>query len=146
MIYHEVETTLLCSCLALFIVSCFLPACPLLAIFVMQPKILISAVRKVLESIESVPLSDWSWLKASLPSSHDDFNLRSDSLTTPLLFWHAQSAQLFACRFSPPILINFVDPHKCYNSFRLAVFGCQKIPSISVNVKSPFICSLHPLV
>ena len=38
------------------------------------------------------PLSDWSWLKASLPSSHGGLNLRSASLHAPAAFLASSTA------------------------------------------------------
>ena len=50
-----------------------------------------SAIRKSLESIVGGPLSDWSWLKASLPSSWGGLNLRSASLRAPAAFLASSS-------------------------------------------------------
>ena len=45
-----------------------------------------SAVRDALETTLGGPLSDWSWLKASLPSSRGGLNLRRGSLHAPAAF------------------------------------------------------------
>ena len=50
-----------------------------------------SAIRKSLEYIVGGPLSDWSWLKASLPSSRGGLNLRSASLHAPAAFLASSS-------------------------------------------------------
>ena len=45
-----------------------------------------NAIREALESILGGPCPDWSWLKASLPSSRGGLNLRSASLHAPAAF------------------------------------------------------------
>ena len=45
-----------------------------------------AAIREALESILGSPLSDWSWTKVSLPSSHGGINLHSASLHAPAAF------------------------------------------------------------
>ena len=54
-------------------------------------------LREALESIVGGPLSDWSWLKISLPSSLGGLNLRSASL-------HAPAAFLAACSSSQSLV------------------------------------------
>ena len=48
-------------------------------------------IRQSLERIVGGPLSDWSWLKASLPSSRGGLNLRSASLHAPAAFLASSS-------------------------------------------------------
>ena len=43
-------------------------------------------MRETLETIVGAPLTDWSWLKASLPSSRGGLNLRSPVLHAPAAF------------------------------------------------------------
>ena len=81
----QLETTLLRSCLALPKFSYVLRTCP--------PSYIDQAVRdfdvamrETLEAILGRPLSEWSWLKASLPSSRGGLNLRSASLHAPAAF------------------------------------------------------------
>lgn len=45
-----------------------------------------ATIRESLESILGGPCSEWSWLKASLPSSRGGINLRSASLHAPAAF------------------------------------------------------------
>ena len=44
------------------------------------------SIRETLESIIGSPLTDWSWLKASLPSNQGGINLRSAVLHVPAAF------------------------------------------------------------
>ena len=81
----QLETTLLRSCLALPKVSYVLRTCP--------PSHIARATMDfdatIMESLESIlggPCSEWSWLKASLPSSRGGINLRSTSLHAPAAF------------------------------------------------------------
>ena len=55
------------------------------------------AIRETLVSILGGPLSDWSWLKACLPSSQGGLNLRSASL-------HAPAAFLASCSATAPLV------------------------------------------
>ena len=45
-----------------------------------------AAIRETLESILGCPVSEWSYTKASLPSSHGGINLRSASIHAPAAF------------------------------------------------------------
>ena len=87
----QAEITLLRSCLALPKVSFVLRACP--PSHIQQSSCdFDQAIRDTLESIVGGPLSDWSWLKASLPSSHGGLNLRSASLHAPAAFLASSTA------------------------------------------------------
>ena len=44
------------------------------------------AVRETLEAIVGIPITEWSWLKASVPSSRGAINLRSASLHAPAAY------------------------------------------------------------
>ena len=89
----QLESTLLRSCLALPKVSFILRTCP-------PSHICLAAVefdhtmRDALEAILGGPMSDWSWLKASLPSSRAGLNLRSASLHAPAAFLTSWSRSL----------------------------------------------------
>ena len=86
----QLETSLLRSCLALPKVSFILRTCPPSHICHTTVDF-DSAIRESLESIVGGPLSDWSWLKASLPSSRGGLNLRSASLHAPAAFLASSS-------------------------------------------------------
>ena len=86
----QLETSLLCSCLALPKVSFVLRTCPPSHICHTTVDF-DSAIRESLESIVGGPLSDWSWLKASLPGSRGGFNIRSASLHAPAAFLASSS-------------------------------------------------------
>ena len=75
----QLESTLLRSCLALPKVSFVLRTCQ-------AAKDFDTAVRETLESILGGPLPEWSWLKASLPSTYGGLNLRSPLLHAPAAF------------------------------------------------------------
>ena len=79
----QLETTLLRSCLALPKVAFVLRACPPSHVS-RTAKDFDIVIRQSLERIVGGPLSDWSWLKASLPSSRG--RLRSASLHAPAAF------------------------------------------------------------
>ena len=87
----QLETTLLRSCLALPKISFVLRACPPTHICQAATDF-DHALREALESIVGGPLSDWSWLKATLPSSLGDLNLRSALLHAPTVFLAASSS------------------------------------------------------
>ena len=81
----QMETTLLCSCLALPNISFALRTCP--------PNYIRHAIdlfdktlRDSLEDLAGSPLSDWAWLKASLPSNRGGLNIRRASLHAPAAF------------------------------------------------------------
>ena len=81
----HLETTLLRSCLALPKVMYVLRTSP--PSYIMQAaRDFDEAVRETLQIIVGVPLSEWSWLKASLPSCRGGIGLRSASLHAPAAF------------------------------------------------------------
>ena len=87
------ETTLLRSCLALPKVSFILRTCP--PTHIRQAATDFDhALRLALESIVGGRLSDWSWLKATLPSSLGGLNLHSASLHAPAAFIAASSSSV----------------------------------------------------
>ena len=77
--------TLLRSCLSLPKVSHILRCCPP-PYLIQAAEGLDSAMRETLEVITGAPVTDWSWLKASLPSSLGGLNLRSAVLHAPAAF------------------------------------------------------------
>ena len=79
------ETTLLRSCLSLPKFSYVLRTCPPSNIC-QATSSFDAAIREALVSILGGPLSEWSWTKASLPSSRGGINLRSASLHAPAAF------------------------------------------------------------
>ena len=87
----QLETTLLRSCLALPKVSYVLRACP--PSHICRTSVdFDKAIRVTLESILGGPISDWSWLKASIPSCKGGLGLRSASLHAPAAFLASSSA------------------------------------------------------
>ena len=92
----QLEISLLRSCLALPKVSYILRACPPNHIC-RSTADFDKAIRETLVSILGGPLSDWSWLKACLPSSRGGLNLRSASL-------HAPAAFLASCSAAAPLV------------------------------------------
>ena len=81
----QLETTLLRSCLALPKLSYILRTCP--PDHIRHAASAFDAViRATLETILGRPMSEWSWLKASLPSSKGGINLRSAALHAPAAF------------------------------------------------------------
>ena len=81
----QLEVTLLRSCLSLPKVSHILRCCPP-PYLIQAAEGLDSAMRETLEVITGAPVTDWSWLKASLPSSLGGLNLRSAVLHAPAAF------------------------------------------------------------
>ena len=81
----QLETTLLRSCLSLPKLSFTLRSCPPSHIC-HGAKAFDEAIRECLEHIIGGPISQWSWLKASLPSSRGGLNLRSAVLHAPAAF------------------------------------------------------------
>ena len=81
----QLETTLLRSCYALPKFSYIIRTCPPSDISQATKRFDV-AMREALESTLGGPLSEWSWLKASLPSSRGGINLRSASLHAPAAF------------------------------------------------------------
>ena len=81
----QMETTLLRSCLALPKVSFSLRSCP--PDFIKQGTANFDdAMWDALSDLVGSPLTDWAWLKASLPSSLGGLNLRSASLHAPAAY------------------------------------------------------------
>ena len=89
----QLEISLLRSCLTLPKVSYILCACP--------PNHICRSTadfdKAILVSVLGRPLSDWSWLKACLPSSRGGLNLCSASL-------HAPAAFLSSCSAAVPLV------------------------------------------
>ena len=81
----QLETTLLRSCLALPKLSYILRTCPPSHITQAASDFDV-AMRETLEAILGGPTSEWSWLKASLPSSRGGVNLRSAVKHAPAAF------------------------------------------------------------
>ena len=81
----QLETTLFRSCLSLPKLSFTLRSCPPSHIC-HGAKAFDEAIRECLEHIIGGPISQWSWLKASLPSSRGGLNLRSAVLHAPTAF------------------------------------------------------------
>ena len=81
----QLETTLLRSCLALPKFSYILRTTP--PSYIEQAaRDFDVAVRETLEAIVGIPITEWSWLKASLPSSRGGINFRSASLHAPAAY------------------------------------------------------------
>ncbi len=87
----HVETTLLRSCLAIPKLSYILRTCPPDHI-THATRHFDSVIRKSLESIVGSPITDWSWLKASLPSNRGGLNLRSAATHAPAAFISSASS------------------------------------------------------
>ena len=89
----QLEITLLRSRLAIPKVAFVLRSCP--PSHVSTTSDFDAAIRDTLRDIVSGPLSDWSWLKASLPCSRGDLGLRNSSPHAPAAFLasslHSQS-------------------------------------------------------
>ena len=75
----QMETTLLRSCLSLPKVSYSLRTCPP-SFIAHSLGAFDQAIRQALEDLTGCPLSNWAWLKASLPSNRGGLNLRQASL------------------------------------------------------------------
>ena len=81
----QMETTLLQACLALPKVAVFLRSCS--PIYIRQATSLLDeAMREALADVVGSLLSEWAWLKASLPSSFEGLNIRRASLYTPAAY------------------------------------------------------------
>lgn len=81
----QAEIALLHSCLALPKLACILRTCP--PHYITQAtKDFNATIRGSLESIVGSPITEWSWLKASLPSNLGGINLRSASLHAPVAY------------------------------------------------------------
>ena len=87
----QLESTLLRSCLALPKVSFVLRTCPLSHICDAVQEF-DQSIRNALETISGGPMSDWSWLKASLPSSYGGLGLRSAHLHAPAIYITSSSS------------------------------------------------------
>ena len=87
----QLELALLRSCLALPKVSFILRTCSPSHI-PHSTAIFDNSIRRTLESIVGGPVSDWSWLKASLPSNRGGLGLTSASQHAPAAFLAASSA------------------------------------------------------
>ena len=81
----QLETTLLHSCLALPKVSYILRACPPSPLS-QAVEVLDTLMRVTLETTTGAPLTDWSWLKVSLPSNLGSLSLRGAVLDAPPAF------------------------------------------------------------
>ena len=79
----QLETTLLQSCLSLPKLSFTLRTCPPRHICQASSEF-DQAVRECLENIVGGPISQWSWLKASLTSKRGGLNLRSAGPSCPV--------------------------------------------------------------
>lgn len=82
----QMETTLLRSCLPLPKVAFSLRTCP--------PAKIKQAMREALSDLTGTPLSEWSWQKATLPSSRGGLNLREATLHAPAAFLSSSSQSL----------------------------------------------------
>ena len=81
----QMEMALLRSCLALPKVSFSLRSCP--PDYIKQGTAeWDNTMRDALSDLAGGPLSDWGWLKASLPSSRGGLNIRSASLHAPAAY------------------------------------------------------------
>ena len=81
----QMEMALLRSCLALPKVSFSLRSCP--PDYIKQGTAeWDNTMRDALSDLAGGPLSDWGWLKASLPSSRGSLNIRSASLHAPAAY------------------------------------------------------------
>ena len=100
----QLETTLLRSCLALPKFSYILCTTPPSYIEQAARDIDV-AVKEMLETIVGIPITEWSWLKAPLPSSHGGINLRSASLHAPAAYLASASCSqelVGRCSAVPP--------------------------------------------
>ena len=93
----QMETTLLRSCLAMPKFNFALRSCP--PSYIRPATSAFDALmRECLSDLAGGPLSDWAWLKASLPSSLGGLNIRSANLHAPAAYISslAQSGHLIA--------------------------------------------------
>ena len=81
----QIEASLLRSCLALSKISFSLRTAPPITSRIPVPASMISCVRLCLDLAGS-PVSDWAWLKASLPSYRGGLNLRRACLHAPAAY------------------------------------------------------------
>ena len=105
----QMETALLRSCLSFPKISFILRTCPISHIH-HAAREFDGAIRISLESIMGGPISEWSWLKASLPSSLGGLNLRSAVFHASAAFLASsqQSSQLVERILGQP---SSVSPH-----------------------------------
>ena len=101
----QMETTLLRSCLSLPKLSYALRTCPPCKT-TEATRAFDLVIRESLEAIVGGPVSDWSWLKASLPSSLGGINLRSAYL-------HAPAAYVASSMGSRPLVESMLDLPSC---------------------------------
>ena len=87
----QLESTLLRSCLALPKVSFILRTCPPSHIHQTAAEF-DCAIHRTLETVLGGPVSHWSWMKATLPSSRGGLNLRSAVRHAPAAFLASVSA------------------------------------------------------
>ena len=81
----QMETTLLRSCLALPKIAFALRTCP--PNLIQQALVAFDdSMREILSDLVGGPLSDWAWLKASLPSSLGGLNLRRAMFHAPAAY------------------------------------------------------------
>lgn len=111
----HMQTTLLRSCLSLPKFAYSLRTCAP-SLTSAPAAAFDTAVRECLESIVGGPVSEWSWLKASLPSSRGGVNLRSAELHAPAAFVASSCASqglvgqiLDLPRGTPPRLLSAVS-------------------------------------
>ena len=81
----QMEATLLRSCLSLPKVSHLLRTCPPPTIMTALER-LDDIMREAVSDLAGCPISDWSWLKVSLPSSLGGLNIQKAILHSPAAF------------------------------------------------------------
>ena len=120
----QMETTLLCFCLSLpkfnFILRSCLPSHIRHAASVFD-----GLMRESLSDLVGAPLSDWAWLKASLPSSLGGLNMRSATL-------HAPSTYVSSLDQSWLLMTEILDRHPA-PSRHLA----EAVPDLAQAAESP---------
>ena len=100
----QLETTLLCSCLSLPKFFYILRTTPL-SYIEQAARDFDVAVRETLEAIVGIPITEWSWLKASLPSSRGVSTSGALPSTPRQLIWPpplAPRSWLGRCSAIPP--------------------------------------------
>ena len=112
----QMETALLRSCLSLPKLAFILRCCP-------PPKILNAlnyfddVMREALSDMLGSPLSDWAWLKASLPSSSGGLGLRQATLHAPA----AYIGSLYQARHLISDIISHPAVHSPFKDFSLSL-------------------------
>lgn len=110
----QMETTLLRSCLALPKVAFALRTCP--PILIQQALVAFDySMQDTLSDLAGGPLSDWAWLKASLPCSLGGLNIRQ-------AMFHAPAAYICSLHQSHPPVSPVHLPH-CIDA--LAEAACR---------------------